>query len=429
MNRSDVRRGLALLFSVVLLTAACGTNQGGGGAATPGGGGASPGGASPAGQLSGELTVWAMGNEGVLLGDFAKEFTNQNPNVKIDVTPVDWGQASQKLLTAIGGNQTPDVSQMGTDMMGQFIKTGALEPVPATIDKSKYFEGAWNTGVGPDGQAYSVPWYVETRVLYYRTDIAEKAGITKAPETWDELKAMAKALKAKGGAQWGISLGTKNWQEFLPFVWSNGGDIVKDGQFTLNSPEAVEALSFYDSFFEESLTPKQVPEGFDITNGFVAGTHPMFFSGPWHLGLIKDLGKEKIEGKWAIAPMPRGKSDGVSFVGGGNMVVYRNAKNKDLAWAFVRWLTDPKTQVGWYEKATVLPSDQTAWSDAKISADPNVKVFGEQLKKTKAQPAIPTWAEIQALINDTLEKVTAGNMSPQAGADAMQQQAQSVGTE
>ena len=426
MNAMQLRRTAAVLLSCALIAGACGTNQGGGGggAASPGAGGA----ASP-GKLSGELTVWAMGNEGVLLADFAKEFTKQYPDVKVDVTPVDWGVASQKLLTAIGGNQTPDVSQMGTDMMGQFIKTGALEAVPASIDKSKYFQGAWNTGVSSDGQAYSVPWYVETRVLYYRTDIAEKAGITKAPTTWDELKTMAKAMKEKGGARWGISLGTKNWQEYLPFVWSNGGDVVKDGKFALNAPEAVEALTFYDSFFEEGLTPKQVPEGFDITNGFVAGTHPMFFSGPWHLGLIKDLGKAKIEGKWAIAPMPKGKADGTSFVGGGNLVVYKNSKNKDLAWAFVNWMIDPKTQVSWYEKATVLPSDQTAWSDAKISADPNVKVFGDQLKSTKAQPAIPTWAQVQALINDTLEKVTAGNTPPQAGAEEMQQKATSIGTQ
>jgi multiple sugar transport system substrate-binding protein len=426
MNRKRMAAAWAVLSLSLALTG-CGTNQPGAGGGGGGGGAASP--AASPGQLSGELTVWAMGNEGVLLGDFAKQFTQENPGVKIDVTPVDWGIARDKLLTAIGGNQTPDASQMGTDMMGEFTKTGALEPVPGSFDKSRFFEGAWNTGVAKDGTAYSVPWYVETRVLYYRTDIARKAGITKAPSTWEELKAAAQAMKTRGGARWGISLGTKNWQEYLPFVWSNGGDVVKDGQFALNSPEAVEALQFYDSFFEEGLSPRQVPEGFDITNGFVQGTHPMFLSGPWHLGLIRDLGKQQIEGKWAIAPMPAGKAGGISFVGGGNFVVYRNAKNKDLAWAFVQWLTKPETQLAWYEKATVLPSDQSAWNDTKLTGNPNVKIFGEQLKNAKSQPAIPTWGEVQAAINDNLEKVTAGNTDPKGGADAMQQQAQSIGLE
>ena len=72
------------------------------------------------------------------------------------------------------------------------------------------------------------------------------------------------------------------------------------GEFTLDSPEAIEALTFYDSFFEEGLTPSEVPEGFDITPAFVSGTHPMMFSGPWHIGLITDAGGSDIEGKWGV---------------------------------------------------------------------------------------------------------------------------------
>ena len=428
------RRWLALSLSAALMAAACGTNQGGAGSPTAGGatpvaGETSPGTETGGAGLSGELQVWAMGNEGVLLGDFVKGFTDANPEVTVEVTPVDWGIAHDKLLTAIGGNQTPDTSQMGTDMMGEFIKTGALEPVAGDIDASRFFEGAWQTGVAQDGVAYSVPWYVETRVLYYRTDIAESAGISAPPADWDELKAMAKAMKEEGGAEWGISLGTKNWQEYFPFVWSNGGDVTKDGQFTLNSPEAVEALEFYDSFFEEGLSPNQVPEGFDITPAFVQGTHPMFFSGPWHLGLIEETGGADIEGKWAIAPVPKGKTSGTSFVGGGNLVVYANAANKDLAWEFVKWLTSPETQVAWYGEATVLPSDTSAWEDPVLADDENVAVFGQQLEDTKAQPAIPTWAEVASAINDQLEQVTAGDLSAQEGADAMQQAAESIGTD
>ena len=124
-----------------------------------------------------------------------------------------------------------------------------------------------------------MPWYVETRVLYERTDIAEKAGVTEAPATWDDLTATAKAMKEQGGAEWGIGLGTKNYQEYVPFLWSNGGDIMNDaGEFTLDSPEAIEALTYYDSFFEEGLAQSEVPEGTDITPAFVSGTPPMMFS-------------------------------------------------------------------------------------------------------------------------------------------------------
>jgi multiple sugar transport system substrate-binding protein len=343
MIRMTLRSPLPAISLVVALVAgACGTNQGSGAAgassASPVSGGSEPagstGGSSPAANLSGELTVWAMGNEGVKLSTLADAFTKANPGVKVSVTPVDWGQAVAKLTTAIAGNTTPDVSQMGTDMMGQFGATGAFDPVPSDITSSAFFDSAWKTN-DVAGVVSGVPWYVETRLLYYRKDIAEKAGIMSPPATWDDLKAMAKAMKEKGGAKWGISLGTKNWQEYLPFLWSNGGDVVDaSGKPTLNSPQAVEALTFYDSFFKEGLTPKSVPEGFAIEAAFVKGDNPMFFSGPWHLGLVKTAGGAGFDGKWAIAPMTS-KTSSTSFLGGSNMVVYKNSKNKDAAWAFV----------------------------------------------------------------------------------------------
>ena len=418
-------RRLAAVAIIAVAVAACGTNETGG-STGPGASANQAPAVSPAAELSGDLTVWAMGNEGVHLQTLADAFMTENPGVKVSVTPVDWGQAVAKLQTGIAGNQTPDVSQMGTDMMGQFAATGALEPVPANFEPGTFFESAWNTGV-VDGTVYAVPWNVETRLLYYRTDIAEKAGITAPPATWDDLKAMAKAMQETGGAEWGLSLGTKNWQEYLPFLWSNGGDVVDaQGAYQLNSPQAVEALTYYKSFFEEGLSPTSVPEGFDITPAFVAGTHPMFFSGPWHLGLIKDAGGADIEGKWAIAPMPT-KVSATSFLGGSDLVVFKESDNKDAAWAFVQYLSDPATQVDWYNEVTVLPSVQAAWDDPALKDDPNVAMFGTQLQDTKAQPATQTWTELASSLNSTLEKLTTGDMTPQEAADEMQAQAEKIG--
>ena len=132
-GRAGPRRLIVLLACAGLLVAACGTNAG---SAAPGesSGPASQAPAiSPAASLGGSLTVWAMGNEGVKLKTLADAFMAEHPGVTVNVTPVDWGQAVAKLQTAIAGNQTPDVSQMGTDMMGQFAATGALETVPANF--------------------------------------------------------------------------------------------------------------------------------------------------------------------------------------------------------------------------------------------------------------------------------------------------------
>jgi multiple sugar transport system substrate-binding protein len=414
----------AIVASIGLVIAACGTNQS---SSAPGASAAQAPAVSAPASVSGTLTVWAMGNEGVKLKDLAATFMKDNPGATVNVTPVDWGQAVAKLQTAIAGHQTPDVSQMGTDMMGQFAATGALEAVPANFQPSTFFQSAWDTNV-VSGTVYGVPWYVETRLLYYRKDIATKAGITTPPATWDDLTAMAKAMQSKGGAKWGIGLGTMNWQEYFPFLWSNGGQVIdSSGKFQLNSPQAVEALTFYDSFFKQGLTPKTVPANFDITPAFVSGTHPMFFSGPWHIGLLRDAGGAGFADKMGLALMPK-KATATSFVGGGNMVVYKDSKNKDLAWKFVQYVTDPKTQVAWYADVTDLPAVQSAWDDPALKSDPNVAMFGTQLKDTQAQPAISTWSEVATAINATLEKMTSGAMDPKAAADEMQKQAEKIGT-
>jgi multiple sugar transport system substrate-binding protein len=417
------------LFAVALVLALAGVSCGGGddddageaadtGAATEAGGG---------GELSGSITVWGMGAEGEKLDVLAKDFMADNPGVQVKVTPISWDVAHDKLLTSVAGDTTPDVSQMGTTWMGEFAKTGALAEVPEDISLDGTFEGARNTAI-VDGTTYGVPWYVETRVLYYRTDIAEKAGITEPPGTWEELKAMAQAMKEKGGAKYGISLAPNNWQEFMPFVWQNGGEGATEDGFSFDSPEVIEALEFYKSFFDEGLTSPSVPEGFDVTQGFVAGTHPMFFSGPWHMSLIEEQGGAELEGKWDVAPMPK-QETGTSFVGGSDLVVFESSENKDAAWAFVSYLLEPEVQQKWYTEVSALPSVEAAWEQGELSTDEKLALFGEQLRDAKSPPPIPKWEQVAAeVVNTELEKVCAGNSTPEEGAQAMQQKAESIGT-
>jgi multiple sugar transport system substrate-binding protein len=386
------------------------------------------GGGEAGGAPSGEITVWAMGAEGEKLDVLAKDFMQQNPEITVKVTPIAWEVAHDKLITSIAGGTTPDVSQLGTTWMGEFAKTGSLEEVPDDFDLGGTFEGARDTAI-VDGTTYGVPWYVETRVLYYRTDIAEKAGITEPPASWDELKEMAKAMKEQGGARYGISLSPNNWQELLPFVWQNGGEVIsEDGQFTFDTPEVAEAIEFYQSFFEEGLTAPSVPEGFDVTQGFVAGTHAMFFSGPWHMSLIQDQGGAELEGKWAIAPMPENETR-TSFVGGSDLVVFNNSGNKDAAWAFVEYLLDPQVQSKWYETVSALPSREDAWDSGALSEDENFGIFREQLGDAKSPPPIPKWEQIAAeVINAEMEKAMSGGASAEQAAQAMQEKASSIGT-
>jgi multiple sugar transport system substrate-binding protein len=407
----------AVLLAVAL--AGCGRDAGGGSDQAK---------SVSSGKASGEITVWAMGTEGEKLAAFAQDFMTENPDAKVTVTAVPWDAAHQKIASAIAAKQTPDVSMIGTTWMGEFAKSGALDATPTDlIDKSAFFPGAWDTTI-VNGTSYAVPWYVETRLIYYRKDLAQKAGVS-TPQTWDDLKAMAKAMKEKAGAQWGISLqpgGTGSWQSVLPFAWSNGADITKDGQFTFDTPQMTEALAYYQSFFTEKLSPTALPQG-ALEPGFVKGSIGAFISGPWHVGILNEQGGAGFTEKYAVAPMPR-KQSATSFIGGSDLSVFKDAKNRDGAWKFISWLSKPEVQVKWYKAVSDLPAVQKGWEDQTLSGDPILAAFGQQLKDAKAPPAIATWEQVAAVFDGEVEKVTKAGEDPAAAAKAIQQKAASIGT-
>lgn len=381
------------------------------------------------GKAAGDVTVWAMGEEGKALGTFVKDFENANPGVRVNVTAIGWDVAHDKLTAAIAGSATPDVSMIGSTWSGELAKTGALEPTPGNlVDKSLFFPGAWQT-VDVNGTAYGVPWYVETRVLYYRTDQAEKAGV-QPPETWEEFTAFARALKEKGGAKNGFNQSYTqgaSWQEVLPLIWQAGGEIVKDGDYTFDTPQAVTALTQYESLFKQKLAPNDTPEN-AFPQTFVKGEVGGFFSGPWMIGVLNNDGGPDFGGKFDVAPYPKGPVAGTSFVGGADMAVFKKAKNRDAAWKFIQWLSEPKVQAKWYTTVKALPAVQSAWQEPELTADKQLAVFGEQLKDAKTPPPFPTWEQVAKVLEAELEKLARGTQTPEQTARAIQSQADTIGT-
>ena len=381
------------------------------------------------GKATGTISVWAMGGEGAALPKLAKEFEAANPGVKVNVTAIPFNAAHDKLATAITAGKTPDISQIGTTWMGEF-STQALDPTPALIDKSTFFEGAQKTTeVG--GTSYGVPWYVETRLVYYRKDLAAKAGITTMPTDWAGLKAMAKAMQSKAGAKWGIDLqagGQGSWQSIMPFAWSNGAEVATADQkkYTFDTPETTEAAKYYQSYFTDKIAAKQLPLN-SRAPSFVNGSVPMFISGPWEMGGLNDLGGPGFKDKYGVMMMPKQKT-ATSFVGGSDLAVFKNSKNRDSAWKFVQWLSDPKTQVKFFALSTDLPSVKSAWTDPALTADAKLAVFGKQREDAKAPPATATWEQVAAAFDTEMEKVTKSGLDPAAALKTVQSKADSIGT-
>ena len=427
-RRRSLRSVTLLTTAALALTiglGACGRDEDGGGAEGQGE-------EIEEGAASGTIEVWAMGTEGDVLGDFAQTFADDNPDAEVDVTAIPWEAAHDKIANAIASGETPDVTLLGTTWMGEFAESGGIDPTPeGLVDEADFFEGAWgSTVVG--GTSYGVPWYVETRVLYYRTDLAEQAGWAEPPQSWDDLKQFAKDLQDKAGVEYGISLpagGTGSWQTFMPFAWSNGATMTnEDGtEYTLDSPEMTEALEYYTSFFDEGLSSTGLLDAGELESGFENGGFGSFISGPWHTGLVEDAGVSAD--KYAVVPLPgKDSAPGTSFTGGGNLTVFSDSDNKEAAWKFVQWLSEPETQQAFYDEVGDLPAVKSAWETGELADDPQLQVFGQQLESALAPPAVPTWEEVASAVDSETEKATKGGLDPAEAVSAMQKQAESIGT-
>ena len=379
----------------------------------------------------GDITIWAMGEEGEKLPDFVQGFTEENPDANVEVTTIPWADVMTKFQTAVAAGTVPDAIMIGSSFMPTMVATGGLAPVPeGLVDNDDFVEGAAASTVA-DGVAYGVPWYVETRVLYYRSDLAKAAGV-EAPTSWEELTAFAEAMKANGSTpRPPPPLGAPEdaTQVILPFYSQAGGSVLNEAGdgFDLDNQAMVDALDYYASFFTEGLSPLS-GYGDSQNSAFVDGSDPAFISGPWMVNVLADLqGEDWVEQNVATVPVPAGSANNDSYIGGAHLGVFAEAKNADGAWKLIRWLSEPETQQAWFDATSDLPALNSAWDYEALTSNPRTQVLQEQLENTIAPPTVPSWDELSATIETEAEKVANGQVSSEDAAKAIQAKADTLG--
>lgn len=355
------------------------------------------------------ITVWGMGEEGKNLDEFAEKFEEENPDIEVEVQAIPWGNAHEKLVTAVAGGTVPDVAQMGTTWMAEFGGIGAFADLTgylndSELERGQFFEGSFATNEINE-KIYGVPWYVDVRAMYYRSDLLNKVGYENPPASWEELKNASRKLSEEG--EYGIDLPNQDEQILLPFIWQNGGEILNEqGEIVIDSPKAVEALEYYVSFFEEDIAQTEA-QGSDTIQEFKTGNKPIFFSGPWMIDLIKDQAPE-IDGKWSVAMMPE-KESRTSFTGGSNLVIFEGSDKKDAAWKFVEFMSQQETQKEWYEATNALPANQDIWQSDYFADQPMLEVFGKQLEDAKAPISVPEWEQVATAIKRRMQQAIYGD--------------------
>lgn len=370
------------------------------------------------------VELWAMGREGEAVKGLIPAFEQQNPGVRVRVQQIPWTAAHEKLLTAYVGRATPDVAQLGNTWIPEFVALGALEELTkrcaasAVVREEQYFPGIWDTNVLA-GKVWGVPWYVDTRVLFYRRDLLASAGWPHPPRTWGQWREAMGAVKRLEGAgeRFGILLPIDEWAQPVILAMQQGSPLLREGgRFgAFRQPPFVEAFTFYVDLFRDGLAPSagQVQIA-NVYQQFAEGQFAMYVTGPWNLGEFRRRLPAQLQNSWATAPLPAPREElypGVSLAGGASLSIFRASPRKEAAWRVVEFLSRPEVQVEFFRRTGSLPAHRHAWRDDALAADPRAAAFAVQLERVQPTPKVPEWERIAQRLWEAADQVVRGGRS------------------
>ena len=367
------------------------------------------------------LRFWAFGREGEVVAQLVRNFEREHPGVHVRVQQIPWTAAHEKLLTAHVGDATPDLAQMGNTWIPEMVTLGALAPLDSLVraspgmDSTGHFPGIWATNV-VDSRVYGIPWYVDTRVLFYRTDILARAGYRRMPDNWtDWLAAMRAITRVEGPGHYAIYLPLNEWPPQVLLGLEQGSPLITpDGHGAFADSAFARAFAFLLSLYHQRLAPPATSN--DIANlyqEFARGTFAMYITGPWNIGEFRRRLPPELQHSWTTAPMPgpTGPESGVSLAGGSSLVILRSSKHRALAWELMRYLSRPEVQLQFYRLTGDLPARRETWTDSALAADREAQAFRIQLDRTVPTPMIPEWEEVTTKIMDQTEAAVRGGVT------------------
>ncbi|MHA6621514.1 sugar ABC transporter substrate-binding protein [Pseudonocardia sp. DLS-67] len=354
------------------------------------------------------LTVWIMEGTNPDSQPFFDELSaafQQRTGATLDVQFMQWGAAKDRFTTAIAGQTTPDVAEVGTTWVGEFGDAGALVDLGPRVQEAglsdSLLPGLVEAGT-LDGALYGLPWYSGVRSIVYRTDVFAELGL-QPPTTWDELVAVGQRIKEARPDLLPLPIAGDNEFVVYPFLWGTGGEVATQngGTWTsgVDSPQSREGIQFYaDLALEHGFSTPAAANWreTDVRDSFTKGQSAMIFSGSWTPKAILEAAPD-LEGKIGAFPIP-GPTGGLapSVVGGSVLSVFETSAEQDLAWQLVEMMGTGEFATKWAHESSYFPGTTAELNEAAQSPDPLVAPFATQMVGSgRSVPVTPTFGQIQ----------------------------------
>ncbi|MFF9312637.1 extracellular solute-binding protein [Streptomyces sp. NPDC014748] len=380
--------GASVLTAALILS---GCSSGSGDAAGGGGGGSS------------ELTVWLMRDSvsAAFQKEFAAAFAAAHPDIHLKIQIQEWDGIGQKVTAALASNDAPDVIEVGNTQVAQYAQSGGL--LDLSDKKADLGGGAWLRGLAEpgawEGKQYGIPYYAANRVVIYRKDLFQRAGIDPAAlRTRDQW--IAATRKLNKGDQQGIYLTGQTWYALAGFVWDEGGDLAveQNGKWkgALDTPEALAGMEFYKELQALGKGPKDADEANPPQAEVMAkGKVAQIIAVPGGANVVTEQ-NPALKGKLGFFPIPGKTADkpGAVFTGGSDLVIPAASGHQDAAYTFVKELTGDT----WQKKLALAMSyvpNKTSLTSA-VASDPGAAAMAVGAAQGHATPNTPGWAAVEA---------------------------------
>lgn len=357
------------------------------------------------------IVIWTnFENEVDTLKEYGDMWAAETGNT---VTVIHESIELQQVAQAVKSEDGPDaIYGIPNDQLANYVSAGLVQEVPADTYALEDYADAAVQACYAEGTLYAVPIAVETNTLFYNTDKVEKA-----PETWEELIAVAEETG-------GIKFDATSVYYDLGFLRAYGSYIFKyqDGQYDvsdigLGDENAVKAYTFIKGlavdhgFFSSDIT-------FDLArSSFQNGETAFYIGGPWDISGFQSAGTP-----FAVCPMPT--LNGEPFVTPvGTQVGFVSAKSDDLdaTWDFFKYLMENAT-LDLYDAGERIPANVAA--QGQIPADEATKAFIAQIASGEPMPTVPELGQVWTPYTDNMKLMLQGEITPQEAAENIAVQVQ-----
>lgn len=336
-------------------------------------------------------------------------FLSANPGVNVNLEAVPWGTCQDKSLTLVAAGDPPSVAYMGSRTLSQLANNDLIVAAEMSDEsKAQYQTGVLNT-VTIKGVQWGYPHAFSTKGLYINCDLAAAAGAEcKAPATWDDMYALAKAINDNTEAA-GVGLAGKDFDntmhQFLNYLYSNGGVVIdpETGENKLDSQQTRETLEFYGKLVDVAQEGPTAWERDQLRDLFNDGKIGMYINGPW------GRGQHKEDINQLVAPVPAGPSgESGTILITDSLVVFKGSGHEDLAHKLAQALSSGAAQYDLdssWGLTPILQYDQLGFDAPYYDNDPFWAVFTGGISTGGPEPIVEDFKSLQSVFTNMVQGI------------------------